>query len=327
MVADKDNNFAEVIVEALSNTAIEGDDTKSIDMITSAFIFLYHTTGMPYREITELMFENNFETEKDMEIINANIDLIELNIDKLYKDVSEDLEKYSKIPNKLRRHFGLAMVQKKYINRMINDLNQDVSVMKKDVKNESKKLDRIVEETEKRVSDIKATKGQIYTEFVAILGIFSALLFGLFGGFQAVAQSIATIAKGDTSIEKILMLVCLILGSLSLLMFSLMQGVTVLSKTKFRSCDCPSRAECNHPIFVRHPVVSMNILILFVIFMISLISLELPNSWLTTWINLRFWGLIIIFVVMLGITGWYYFKHRNWKEKEKEEEREVKSIV
>lgn len=81
----------------------------------------------------------------------------------------------------LENEFEVYIYQKSYIDKNLEDLNDRYTT-------EIKRLNELqtsIESTEKELGDIKKNT---YTDFVAILGIFSALIFGLFGGLQTIGS-------------------------------------------------------------------------------------------------------------------------------------------
>lgn len=77
-------------------------------------------------------------------------------------------ESAKKYCNKLVKHIDLAKIQKDYIQENLIQLENNISI------------------ANERVKEISDIKNSIYTEFVAILGIFASIIFGVFGGFQEI---------------------------------------------------------------------------------------------------------------------------------------------
>ncbi|HFR3098732.1 TPA: hypothetical protein ACHU8X_000106 [Enterococcus faecalis] len=114
------------------------------------------------------------------------------------------------------------------------------------------KADEQLKETEEQLDKIENIKGSIYTEFIAILGIFSALIFGLFGGFQGLSEAVVKLSD-SWSIGRVLTIGSGIMMSLSLLIFGLLQWVARLTGRKLTSCNCYEKGtECKHSVFLRH---------------------------------------------------------------------------
>src|SRR5699024_3110443 len=97
----------------------------------------------------------------------------------------------------LENEFEVYIYQKWYIDKNLEDLNDRYTTQIKRLN----ELQKSIVFTEKELGDIKKNT---YTDFVAILGIFSALVFGLFGGLQAIG-SVADLLTEKISIGYILM--------------------------------------------------------------------------------------------------------------------------
>ena len=122
-------------------------------------------------------------------VIKDEFTMIESNasIKKLFMKRCKDLE----------NEFEVYIYQKTYIDKNLEDLNYRYTTEIKRLN----ELQKSIESTEKELGDIKKNT---YTDFVAILGIFSALVFGLFGGLQTVG-SIASLLVEKDNISYIVM--------------------------------------------------------------------------------------------------------------------------
>lgn len=102
----------------------------------------------------------------------------------------------------LENEFEMYIYQKAYIDKNLEELNNRYTTELKRLN----ELQELIKSTEKELSDIKKNT---YTDFIAILGIFSALVFGLFGGLQTIG-SIANLLTEKTSISYIVMTISLV---------------------------------------------------------------------------------------------------------------------
>ncbi|WAO22022.1 hypothetical protein [Paenilisteria newyorkensis] len=291
----------QIITEIVTNPLLNKEET--INEATNSFILSYDEVGLPYDIISQVIFEKNINSESDMELIEMNLSLIKKELEKRCEqgEIPEvDSPRYMKISDKLTRHFSLAIAQRKFIEKSvekseetiqqleneINELTDLLSDKHKELENMEITLQEMVEKnkeyvknTDDALQNIKNTKGQIYTEFVAILGIFSALIFTLFGGFKTLSESVSALQNGKIPLTNTLIMTSIVLGGLSLLIFSLMQGVAKLSGRNLRTCGCEDRSKCNHSVYERHPMMSWVIFFLFSTFMISLLFKYIPDDW------------------------------------------------
>lgn len=97
---------------------------------------------------------------------------------------------------------------------------------------------------------IENTKSQIYTDIISVLGIFSALIFALFGGVSMIAQSISGLASGVRLSRTILMFSLVSMG-LIVLIFLLLNGISGMVGKKMKVC-CDDK-DCGHTPFEKYP--------------------------------------------------------------------------
>ena len=97
---------------------------------------------------------------------------------------------------------------------------------------------------------IENTKAQIYTDVISVLGIFSALIFALFGGVSVVSQSISGLANG-VRLSRTILMVSLVSMGLIVLIFLLLNGISGMVGKKMKVC-CDDR-NCTHTPFEKYP--------------------------------------------------------------------------
>lgn len=274
-------------------------DTKTIKSksffgkIVKEFKESYDESNLPYTEITEVVYAEDFG-EHNIILVEENIKHINLILEESSCD-----KKYLNIAPKLLRHYDLAYIQKNFILKNGKEA-QEIAEKAKEVSEKAKEVSENVEkdtkQSQEKLKQIENIKGQIYTEFIAILGIFSALIFGLFGGFDAISNIVQTTFKAGVELPNIMIAISLTLGSLSLLLFSLMQGIKILSKSTLKSCGCSNGENCDHSIFKRHPVMSLNLITLSSIFIVSLLVKLYPEN-TYSWIDNYF----VTYLILVGI--------------------------
>lgn len=192
-----------------------------------------------FDQITEIVSKkNSLENQNQLRVIKSNIEntidyydsYVEKNPEFLndasifIRDEFTMIESDSSIKNlfikrckDLENEFETYINQKQYIDSNLEDLNDRYNTELKRLN----ELQQSIRTTEKELSDIKKNT---YTDFVAILGIFSALVFGLFGGIQT-AGSISILLVEDHSISYIVMtlsIIVLFLTFFTLLLFILL---------------------------------------------------------------------------------------------------------
>lgn len=181
------------------------DDSKEFQKLFKDIIELGSYWHVPYQLITKNIY--------NMDIHNR--DRIKNSIIERFNDIDEEHEK---IQEDTLRHVELAIIQKEYIDENMLSANSEL----KEINNE--------------LEEIQDTKSKIYTDFITILGIFTAITFAIFGGLQLIGNCLGNLT-GKITLSKIggiLIIASVILLSVYLILIALMIG---LSKLLSRSED------------------------------------------------------------------------------------------
>lgn len=182
-----------------------------------------------YPIITDVVFQTN-TSEIDSEYYEANIDRILSYAKEIDIVDSENAEKYML---SLSNHIKLAISQKDYINRNMSTVE--------------KKLD----ETKETLKNVNDTKGTIYAEFVTILGIFTTIIFAVFGGFQQV-QTLGVNLK-ETELGKLLFFLPLFMLGINFLVFLSFNAISKIIKKPIKSCGHDDFCSCSFS--SKHPTI------------------------------------------------------------------------
>ena len=150
------------------------------------------TGSIPYDFITILIFEYKYQL--------TDFDADELLLALLLKEVDDPVKCHSieRCLDKVMRHIRLAMFQYDYITRGIEktegalkNANQRIIELSKSTENsldnvkETTQLSKeALEEARMTAAQVEENKTKIYSEFIAILGIFTAISFALMGSIQ-----------------------------------------------------------------------------------------------------------------------------------------------
>lgn len=150
------------------------------------------TGSIPYDFITILIFEYKFKL--------TDFDADEVLLALLLKETDDAVKRDSiaRCLDKLMRHIRLAMFQYDYITRGIEkteealkNANQRIMELSRSTENsldtvmETTQLsNKALEEARTTAAQVEENKTKIYSEFIAILGIFTAISFALMGSIQ-----------------------------------------------------------------------------------------------------------------------------------------------
>lgn len=249
--------FEKFVEETPGSYSVEDRYKYLCEMIVTAFSDGDNNMKeFPYPMLTEYVYFIDEITDEENEDLLKNIALLS----KYCKP--DDKAFIESFCEKFLNHYRLSKIQKKFM--------MDVSKNAKRISNEAKEISNEAKEsatsalemladTQKmttsindQIENMEKTKGTIYTEFIAILGIFSALIFGLFGGFQGLSEAIVKLSS-NWSIGRVLIIGSGIMMCLTLLIFGLLQWVARITGRKLTSCDCyKNNEECRHSLFIRH---------------------------------------------------------------------------
>lgn len=264
---------------------IEAPSAENYEELKKNYILYYtslQNTDAPYPEITNYVLSNkmNINIDSIIEIYTNDETFATLN-GLGWQDFLKSFEK----------HYKLAEIQKKHIENMFSE-------MKKDVK-----------EAEDKVNEIKDIKSTIYTEFIAILGIFSALLFGMFVGFDTFKELIAGITS-NVKISRVVILGSLMLLGLNFLVFLLFEGIGKLSNREIKSC-C-SKTDCNCSIVKKHPMFMLSNAVLLGILLLASVVMIINSEGMIYSTNYKWFFVIIIvlLIIELGIDIYYFLKEK-----------------
>ena len=170
---------------------------------------------------------------------------------------------------KLIEHFDLA------INQM-HDLysRQDDEI--KEIESDLKEQKRKVKDGNEQLDNVKNIKVTIYTEFITILGIFSAFIFGIFGSFQAINTTLQMFEKNKL-LGKPLMMTSVIMISLMIILYMFISWLGFIVgrplKRECFYCAKKNKEHCDHVfshLFFRHIGFSSGIIMMLLIFLVGL---------------------------------------------------------
>ncbi|GGB09949.1 hypothetical protein ERX37_07725 [Macrococcus hajekii] len=269
---------------------------------------------LPYASITTKVF--NFDEknkENDLNDFKGFISECLLEHYNHYVTGEEELKRYSsqyKVLRKFIEHFDLAVSQR---NSLYVRQNSDINRFNKFIKKHEKKLEEFGQ-LETRIDKLSEDKNQIYTQFVAILGIFTSIMFAVIGGFNEVT----TLAKSvhSTPLPKLLIFLSLVMLGINFLVFMSYNAISKLTNLPLRSCHCEKDGngnviDCNCRFHEKHPtvVISSTVFILIALLGFTLGALydEEPNMQIAP-LNDELVSEYLIALVPISLIGYILFR-------------------
>lgn len=198
-VRELNEAFCRYIFKPDSLTKNESDNLNNV--VNSAIkLKEWH---VPYEIITEKIYDTN--TENLEKIPNS----VQEKLVNVRANGSEDISLIRKVRDDTVRHVHLAIVQKKYI-------------------------DSNLKQAKEELEQIKDVKHSIYSDFIAILGIFTAITFATFGGLQLVGNIFGKLKQFSfKNIGGVLMLGSIYLLGMYLILVALLIGISKLNDRKY----------------------------------------------------------------------------------------------
>lgn len=197
-------------------------DSSVYESVINRFKELAEIQDRPeYTDLTLFIYGN--ENDQDEE----KIDLLEMNIQKVIEKLKEQQDNNTvKFVEKVIDHIKLAKAQKEYINKKLSlavERLNEISAQAVQAINLANKATEIAKTAETQLKEVEKGKSKIYAEFVAILGIFTAVVLGAFGSLQVIGSVFNHIK--DVPTGKLLVFSSLTSMGVILLLFILMRWI------------------------------------------------------------------------------------------------------
>lgn len=218
MVNSKGTSSIDIIFDYLlseEQTNDINDITAILDLIRENFFEKENIAGesktvikrIPYEDLANRIFNDQTTTQELNERFMERI--AEL------KEICESDEKsvVQKFGDKVFSHIQLSKVQKQYMDDRVAEAIE--------------KSAQSINNLNKSIENTKTRAQNIYGEFIGILGIFSALIFGLFSGFSVLTSAISDFSKG-VSLGNSIIYISLIAMALLTCVYFLLDWVGIL---------------------------------------------------------------------------------------------------
>lgn len=197
------------LVELL-NTIVNNPDKENLSSIMAMLSQRASSVMTRYDVISRCIYEyNDEEIEKVKNFFKDDVPLSEPSFQRVQKELDNYDRRYNiEVFGKFQKHVNLACVQREFIsNNMI----------------EARK---IAEEATRVASEASEIKTKIYSEFIAILGIFTAISFAMMGSLQLLGTIFNDVSNpSDKKLGYVMEAGGIYLVIMSLLIFVLFVGM------------------------------------------------------------------------------------------------------
>lgn len=167
------------LIELVKDGKKPNDNHKSLILKICDAIINSRSFFIPYDFIAFFIFNDQYDYDANY-IERSYGDLIDNSnmLDQIdaSSENKEQGEEISKIFQKIQRHILLAIHQKSYI----SDQAEKAKALSTDAQKRYEQIDK----------DISNLHKNIYTNFITILGVFTAIIVTIFGGFTAVTDAV-----------------------------------------------------------------------------------------------------------------------------------------
>lgn len=198
---------------------------------------------------------------------------------KVIKEYKKEIEE---LPNRIAESIKLALSQYKAFFKEFNDATEELTVATDGLNEVEKSYKEILDKYKKiskKYDEVSNKLDSSSSDFISMLGIFSALIFAVFGGFEAFKSIFTNINKA--SISMIIINSSILMIGLIILIFLLIQSICILSGKTFLACGCKNTSNCSHKFYKRYPLFSFSIgffLLLFILGLLSKANITLPGN-------------------------------------------------
>lgn len=266
----------------------------------------------PYEIITDKIYEGNYNCDDLINQVGEKFNSLDVqNIIKNNSDInmnSDSLNKFIiKMNNDISRHIRLSNIQKNYINKNVKNSRElmletvaELESIKKtrcETDSELKIIRNKTKETYEELKKVQEIKKGIYTDFIAILGIFSALLFGMFGGFDSLKEILSNLH--NTSISTTLICFSSLMLGLLCLIFLLVQSIAKLTGKDTLGCEHHEIDEhCSCSIIRKYPVFIYSMLLFSTVLIISCVIRFFDHNKLYKAVSI-YWIIAVILTIVI----------------------------
>jgi ABC-type antimicrobial peptide transport system permease subunit len=257
---------------------------------------------LPYNIIASYVYDSANDSDEENEMLNANLNGIEKLSEQICSPQVQEL--YKEFCSRIRQNYLLSKAQKSFIMKNVDSLNKSIlsSSERLDNLNDSIKgyseevinfqddmslLHDEIEEYQINLNNandiLESTKSDITTQFVSILGIFSALMFGMVTGFDGLAKSIDALVGSNFYMgEAIISIVVIAMGLFSF-SYCLIKWIgELIDKSKRKTDDNIENDSLNNTknkqLFEEHALYLIVMCLLFILLVIGIIILVLSHS-------------------------------------------------
>lgn len=314
VVENSDTVSAERLVEKLFTTKM-----RTSDLVV--YFQTMHYTKNEFHIHNNLLSEYVFNHYSDVNISPSqekivfwqeNIHSLKQYLDKLLK-AAESLKKQNTVKENDRETVEKLTQNKELIEELAPKMEEHIKLALlqyetffEEIESVKRKADSLTQELNDKAIKLKKAKKKLKNStanFISILGIYSALIFGVFGGFDAFKSIFSNMKK--TPVSTVLVDGSVLMIGLITLVFILLQSIGILSGKPYLACEHDNTSECNCSFSKRYPIFMLTLKIFLGILILGSI-IHLLNK---DYILYQFWwkislaslGTLLLTILVINI--------------------------
>lgn len=147
-------------------------------------------------------------------------------------------------------HARLAHIQFDNLYLETQKMVNDTSLRLKKLQDDMPEIEQKIKESEEQITNFSKKQSSIYTDFIAILGVFSAFVLVVFSSFFGLVKILENLNTTGLSILQTLIMSAIVMSFLITILYSLMYWVSlIIEKPIFKNCT-KCKGKCLSPMHV-----------------------------------------------------------------------------
>ncbi len=175
------NNNQERFYYLLIELSLNEEKRKSRLPVVAKFLETIH------HEFKEIDYPTIFSIAYDSDITREELELLLQVLVDLEKQITND--EYKRTIQKMRRHFLLSFEQKQ---RIVNEVKSSEQTLV-EVQSQLLDVEDRLKDSYEILEELQNDSSSIYIQFVTILGVFTAIVFSIFGGLTLLDFSVSAL--------------------------------------------------------------------------------------------------------------------------------------
>lgn len=262
------------------------------------------------KEVAKEKNENEIANKIDKLIDHADLSEYQR---KLIEDVSKEtkvlMEGYHSVLIATKEELADAQRELEETKEELTSAQKELEETKRELDTTKKELDKRYVEAEEEIEDLHKDKANIYTQFVTILGIFTAIILGAIGSLELIGSVFTRI--NEVSTGKLLVFSSLTSLAVIIMLFLLMQWI---NKIVYRVYPTDKYWDYS---FKENVVFYAGIIVmLYMLFVGLLLYGEEPKSTISSWLTNDVFGIVSLIVITIAVLSLILYSLRLLSKKE-----------